>query len=278
MANAIDRNQGAEAYDQVVVGYLLQIAAELKNTTGADAEALRRRTARLISALKPETLRRLLTMGGQSAQRNAFVLDATHGMAVDAVIDIVKAAADANGQTISHGLVRMLTKLSTQAENGHEVSKPAADSALREQVQSLLNEWQLADPNPEDYRHMLQYLATSAPAGDQTRHRGGAAERSATRADVARGRYVGPAGGPFHQHLLEGRRRGHAGRNARSGTTGKRHVGGTASYQLDAAAGDRCHRVARAARRGDPRLPDAVAVHREGTRRYSTCWARPRAV
>ena len=167
VANAIDRNQGAEAYDQVVVGYLLQIAAELKNTTGADAEALRRRTARLISALKPETLRRLLTMGGHSAQRNAFVLDATHGMAVDAVIDIVKAAADANGQTISHGLVRMLTKLSTQAENGHEVSKPAADSALREQVQSLLNEWQLADPNPEDYRHMLQYLATSAPAGDQ---------------------------------------------------------------------------------------------------------------
>lgn len=165
VADAIDRNHGAEAYDQVVVGYLLQIAGELKNTTGTDAEALRRRTARLISALKPETLRRLLTMGGHSAQRNAFVLDATHGMAVDAVIDIVKAAADANGQTISHGLVRMLTKLSTQAEGGPDLSKSAADSALREQVQSLLSEWQLADPNPDDYRHMLQYLATSAPSG-----------------------------------------------------------------------------------------------------------------
>jgi len=83
------------------------------------------------------------------------------------VIDIVKAAADANNQTISHGLVRMLTKLSTQAERGHEVSKPAADSALREQVQSLLSEWQLADPNPESYRHMLQYLSTTAPAGSR---------------------------------------------------------------------------------------------------------------
>ena len=37
VADAIDRHQGAEAYDQVVVGYLLQIAAELKNATGADA-------------------------------------------------------------------------------------------------------------------------------------------------------------------------------------------------------------------------------------------------
>jgi len=166
VADAIDRRQGAEAYDQVVVGYLLQIANELKNATGAEAEALRGRTARLISALKPETLRRLVQMGGDASRRNAFVLDATQGMAVDAVVDLVKATADANGQTISHGLVRMLTKLSAHAEAGQEAARPAADSALREQVQSLLSEWNLADPNPDDYRQMLQYLATSATPDD----------------------------------------------------------------------------------------------------------------
>ena len=169
IADAIDRRQGAEAYDQVVVGYLLQIASELKSATGAEAEALRARTARLISALKPDTLRRLVTMGGDAARRNAFVSDATQGMAVDAVIDLVKAAADANGQTISHGLMRMLTKLSAHAEAGQEATRPAADSALREQVQGLLSEWNLADPNPDDYRQMLQYLATSAtPAEGRT--------------------------------------------------------------------------------------------------------------
>ena len=166
VADAIDRNKGAEAYDQVVVGYLLQIATELKSATGAEAEALRGKTARLISALKPDTLRRLVQMGGDATRRNAFVSEATQGMAVDAVIDLVKAAADANGQTISHGLVRMLTKLSAHAEAGQEAARPAADSALREQVQSLLSEWNLADPNPDDYRQMLQYLATSTTAAD----------------------------------------------------------------------------------------------------------------
>jgi hypothetical protein len=161
VADAIDRHHGAEAYDQVVVGYLLQIASELKTATGAEAEALRSRSGRLIAALKPETLRRLVQMGGDAARRNAFVHDATEGMAVDAVVDLVKAAAAANGQTISHGLVRMLTKLSAHAEAGHDTAKPAADSALREQVHSLLSEWELADPNPEDYRRMLEYLATS---------------------------------------------------------------------------------------------------------------------
>ena len=103
-------------------------------------------------------------MGGDAARRRAFVHEAAAGMAVEAVVDLVKAAADASGQTISHGLVRMLTKLSAHAEAGHEVTRPIADAALREQVQSLLREWELADPNPDDYRHMLEYLATS-PAG-----------------------------------------------------------------------------------------------------------------
>ena len=168
VADAIDRHHGAEAYDQVVVGYLLQIATELKTATGAEAQALRSRSARLISALKPETLRRLVQMGGDSARRNAFVHDASEGMAVEAVVDLVKAAADASGQTISHGLVRMLTKLSAHAEAGHDSAKPAADGELREQVQSLLSEWELADPNPEDYRRMLEYLAT-APVSPEGR-------------------------------------------------------------------------------------------------------------
>ena len=162
VAAAIDRHQGAEAYDQVVVGYLLQIATELKTATGADAAALRSRSARLIGALKPDTLRRLVQMGGDAARRNAFVHDAAEGMAVDAVVDLVKAAADASGQTISHGLVRMLTKLSAHAEAGAATAKAVADTALREQVHSLLSEWELADPNPDDYRRMLEYLATSS--------------------------------------------------------------------------------------------------------------------
>lgn len=162
IADAIDRHHGAEAYDQVVVGYLLQIATELKTATGADARALRGRSARLIAALKPETLRRLVEMGGDGARRRAFVRDAADGLAVDAVVDLVQAAADADGQTISHGLVRMLRKLSAHAEAGGAGVRPAADTALREQVQRLLNDWELADPNPDDYRLMLEYLATSA--------------------------------------------------------------------------------------------------------------------
>src|SRR5947208_3039577 len=59
IAQAIDQHSKAEAtgYDQVIVGYLLQIAAELKTAGSAEAAALRRRTSRLIRTLKPGTPR-----------------------------------------------------------------------------------------------------------------------------------------------------------------------------------------------------------------------------
>ena len=120
VAKAIDAAPRAEAYDQVIVGYLLQIAQQLKTASADKSDELRRRTSRLIASLKPGTLRRLVEMGGNHAQRQQFVLDAADGMAVDAVLEIVRAAADASGQTISHGLVRLLKKLAAHAELGSD--------------------------------------------------------------------------------------------------------------------------------------------------------------
>ena len=108
-------------------------------------------------------------MGGDQGQREQFVLDATHGMAVDAVLEIVKASADASGQTISHGLVRMLTKLATHAERGTELTRPRADIELREQVGRLLEDWRLEDPNPEAYGRVLEHLATSSQSSRRGR-------------------------------------------------------------------------------------------------------------
>lgn len=162
IARAIDEHGRAEAYDQVIVGYLQQIARELKTASGVEASALRRRTGRLIAALKADTLRRLVEMGGDLRQRRAFVLDAAHGMAVDSVLGIVKAAADASGQTISQGLARMFSKLAMQAEEGPGPARELADVALREQVDRLLSGWELPDPIPAEYGRLLQHVATEA--------------------------------------------------------------------------------------------------------------------
>jgi hypothetical protein len=162
IARAIDEHDATTAYDQVIVGYMLQIADELKRATGGDASLLRQRIADLIAALRPDTLERLVTMGGNAAQRRAFVQGAVSGMAVDSVIKILKAAAHASGQVVSEGLSRMLSKLAIHAEAGQPHIRPLADTALREQVDRLLADWKLDDPNPDAYRKVLHHLATTS--------------------------------------------------------------------------------------------------------------------
>src|SRR5436309_7619197 len=166
IAKAIDEHPKSAAYDQVIVGYLLQIADELKHAGGAEAAALRRRTSKLVGALQPGTLRRLIEMGGDNAQRTKFAIDATHGLAVDAVLDIVRAMADASHKTVSDPLVRMLSKLAQHAEQGTPEARPQADEALREQVRDLLRGWTLEDPTPDAYGQALHKMAatTAAPA------------------------------------------------------------------------------------------------------------------
>ena len=163
VAKAIDEHQREQAYDQVIVGYMLQIASELKagDTGGSQAEsvALQNRISRMVEALRPETLARLLEMGGDTAQRRRFVLDASQGMSADAVVDLLKAAASAEKQTVSHSMIRVLSKMARHAEASTEANRAVADRSLREAVGRLVGQWSLDDPNPDAYRAVLEHAS-----------------------------------------------------------------------------------------------------------------------
>ena len=167
VAEAINQHPEAQAYDQVIVGYLLQIAQELKQNSGAGSAPVRRRMSKLIGQLDKATLGRLVEMGGDIAQRQQFVLDAAEGLSVDAVVEIVRAAAETSGQNISSSLMRMLSKLSTFAESGSAQMQTHADAALREQVRDLISDWKLTDPNPDAYTRALQSMATAPTSAAQ---------------------------------------------------------------------------------------------------------------
>jgi hypothetical protein len=163
VAQAIDEHQREQAYDQVIVGYMLQIANELK-AGGADAPAesaaLQNRISRMVAALKPETLTRLLEMGGDAFQRRRFVLDATQGMSADAVVDLLKAASAAEQKTVSHSMIRVLTKMAQHTGLGSDEQRVVADRSLREAVNRLVNQWSLEDANPEAYGAALEHMSS----------------------------------------------------------------------------------------------------------------------
>ena len=165
VARAIDEHQREEAYDQVIVGYLLQIGEELKTAEGPEAAGLQRRVSRLVGSLKESTLERLLEMGGDKAQRRRFLLDASQGITVEAVIDLVKAASAAEGQTVSHSMLRMLSKLAHHPSSGGPRSR--TDPTIRDVMRRLVDDWSLDDPNPDAYRQALESMSGLRSAGEK---------------------------------------------------------------------------------------------------------------
>ncbi len=166
VARAIDEHQREEAYDQVIVGYLLQIGEELKTAEGPEAAGLQKRVSRLVGSLKESTLERLLEMGGDKAQRRRFLLDASQGITVEAVIDLVKAASAAEGQTVSHSMLRMLSKLAHHPSS--DGPRARTDPTIRDVMRRLVDDWTLDDPNPEAYRQALESISSSRNPATKT--------------------------------------------------------------------------------------------------------------
>jgi len=165
VAESIARHREDRGYDQVIAGYLLQLADELKGSSSGEARRIRNRLSSLIEELDDSTLDRLVSMGGNAARRRRLVLDANQTLAVDAVMKMVKAAASTSEQTISSSMVRMLTKLSRHAEEGSGRVRSQADTALRDNVEKLVSEWDLEDPNPHDYTLILDGLSRADAGG-----------------------------------------------------------------------------------------------------------------
>jgi hypothetical protein len=163
VARAIDAQPEQVGYDRIVLDYLGQIADEMSGRQGAWEPRVLDRVSRLVRSLKPETLRRVLEAGADHSERRRFALTASEVLAVDAVIEVVEAAAATTGQTISHQLLRLLNKFAHHAEQGPERIRAEAESMLRRNVAQLITEWNLEDPNPGEYTAVLNGMVRQAP-------------------------------------------------------------------------------------------------------------------
>ena len=153
-----------DEFEENVMGNLLQLTEMLQHRPDDEAAEVRDQVSELIGALDPETLERLLEMGGDFDQRRKFVLDASQSLALDSVMKLLESAAQASGQNISTLLVRLLKKLARHADGSTGPAKAQAEEELRNNVEELIDTWNLEDPNPDQYTSVLDAMASSAGA------------------------------------------------------------------------------------------------------------------
>jgi hypothetical protein len=141
VARNLSKARRSSAYEQVIVGYLLQIAEELRQGSGPEVDGVRRRMAEMVQELDEGALERILRMGGDTARRREFMLNASEAMNLDAVLKLLKAASTSSRHALSGSLTRVLTKLALHAERGSEAVRDHAAGAFRETVEELVGSW-----------------------------------------------------------------------------------------------------------------------------------------
>ncbi|MDB4909236.1 MAG: hypothetical protein JWO39_59 [Gemmatimonadetes bacterium] len=169
LASAIERRERDPEFDKGIVAFFGQFMDEIKAKGGQAAGTLKRKVSTLVTALSPETLQQILKRTNPGAERRQFLLNASHTLAADTVLDLAKAVAGASEHTMSEALLLLLTKLAKHSEKGSTGRRDKADTALRENMRQLIDDWDGAAALPEEsYWQTLEQLiaepATDAPA------------------------------------------------------------------------------------------------------------------
>ena len=169
LASAIERRERDPEFDKGILAFFGQFMDEIKAKTGSASNQLKRKVSTLVSALSPETLQQILKRSSPGAQRRQFMLNASHTLAADTVLDLAKAVAGATKHTMSEALLLLLTKLAKHSEKGTAGRRDKADTALRQNMRQLIDDWDGAAALPEEsYWQTLEQLiaepATDAPA------------------------------------------------------------------------------------------------------------------
>lgn len=103
------------------------------------------------SSLAP-ILRSITDRGTQ----HRFVREMVDVLPVAAVVDWLQVAASADGQQLSHQMLRLMTKLSSLAG---ATGNAAIEHTFRDSAHELVSGWSLADPNPEHHVLLLDRIA-----------------------------------------------------------------------------------------------------------------------
>ncbi len=167
LARTIDCGSADAGYDRQILGRLTRLAEELAGASDPRDLALHARLSKLLAALRPGTLARLLAAGEDDEERKRFVMAASGSLDVEAVMKVLEAVASAANQQVSHHLLRLLRKLGKIDPGAPQETRTAADTALRMNVNRLLDDWRLEDPNPEMYTAALDTMALTIPSGGE---------------------------------------------------------------------------------------------------------------
>lgn len=135
---------------------LLELTNHGVTTTREGRELIGEQMLTLLERLGQSSLGPIVKGLAEGAKQLQFVSEVVEILPVAEAVTWLEAAAGASDQQISHQLVRLMSKLSTVADDRGDVG---AETAFRDAAREIVTNWSLADPNPAEHVELLDRIA-----------------------------------------------------------------------------------------------------------------------
>ncbi len=162
VAAAIEARADNSEFEKRMQAHILGISTSLGEAGPLESADLAHRFSDVLRRLDRRTLHMVLSLRGDEGIPKSLLRNLAGTLDVDVVLELLQVAAGDEANDISRLMLRLLSKLAghAQAEDGATASR--SDLALREQIESLLSDWNLENPTPDDYDDALTRMSSSS--------------------------------------------------------------------------------------------------------------------
>lgn len=146
-----------------IAAVLESVAMRVAHSSRVVRESLSQKLRDLFAQLGPAPIQALVKALGNGHDQKRFISTMCDALPVEVMVGWLQVASEATGQDLSPHLLRILTRLSTYAEEAAKgLNLAVAEEArqvVRDAARDLVQAWDPDDPNPDEHRALLDQIA-----------------------------------------------------------------------------------------------------------------------
>ncbi len=156
VADGIERRLPREGYAKRVAFVLLRVADQVSHAPEAQRALLGDRLRSVVGALQATSIGKIIRSIGVGSDQRRFMSQMIDAMPASAIVEWLETASRATEQDLSHHMLRLLSKLSSRAEDTS--GRRRTESEFRGAAKDLVAGWTLDDPNPNSHASLLNEI------------------------------------------------------------------------------------------------------------------------
>lgn len=189
VADRIEERLGDDPVERMIAVQLFRLAENLVGAEGEASDLLRSRMSELVFCLEPKSLAHLVNVSREGGRLNGFLRDASQWMEADAIVELIRVAAEGQKDVVAPWLIRIMSKMAMYVGSSSAQSAAESQDAMRSVIDRMLSEWAIEDPRSADYSDTLRRVARRTPGAQTHAHpstHGSAPEHAAESVELAR--------------------------------------------------------------------------------------------